>query len=181
LLTANPILCTMEPDVAALPANRLGVFFPAIRRKSTSCCRLMNVYRLVGLKFRTHWRGLSGQTEVGRELSEFFRRDPQTSVRSGGQRGCAVMNLAIVDKIVNALLYEGYILYPYRASTMKKPASLQFWASSIQGCTQRRNPAPTRGTMQTHCLAVDAGSASIEICVRFLRIVDRVVGVREES
>ena len=27
------------------------------------------------------------------------------------------MNTALIDRIVNAVLYEGYILYPYRPST----------------------------------------------------------------
>ena len=40
--------------------------------------------------------------------------DRETPVRSGG--GSDSMNRAFVDKIVNALLYEGYILYPYRPS-----------------------------------------------------------------
>ncbi|MGZ5020697.1 MAG: hypothetical protein ACXWAV_09720, partial [Chthoniobacterales bacterium] len=29
------------------------------------------------------------------------------------------MNRDLVDKVVNAVLYEGYILYPYRASSKK--------------------------------------------------------------
>ena len=29
------------------------------------------------------------------------------------------MNREIVDRVVNAVLYEGYILYPYRASSKK--------------------------------------------------------------
>jgi hypothetical protein len=29
------------------------------------------------------------------------------------------MNLKLVERIVNALLYEGYILSPYRASAIK--------------------------------------------------------------
>ena len=30
------------------------------------------------------------------------------------------MNQAIVDRIVNAVLYEGYILYPYRPSVKNR-------------------------------------------------------------
>ena len=29
------------------------------------------------------------------------------------------MNRELVEKVVNAVLYEGYILYPYRASSKK--------------------------------------------------------------
>ena len=29
------------------------------------------------------------------------------------------MNRELVDKVVHAVLYEGYILYPYRASSKK--------------------------------------------------------------
>lgn len=61
----NPVLREFEPDVEALLVNRVG--------GATRCYRLGvdECYKLVGL-VRTHWRGLSGGTEVWREIGNFF-------------------------------------------------------------------------------------------------------------
>ena len=90
------------------------------------------------------------------------------------------MNLNSVDRIVNALLYEGYILYPYRASSVKNHLRFNF------GVVYPRSYAESQSgndiwSMQTQCLASGGPSASVEICVRFLRIVDRTVGDYGES
>ena len=47
---------------------------------------------------------------------------------SQGRSG-AVMNLSAVEKIANAVLYEGYILYPYRPFGGEESAALQFRSS----------------------------------------------------
>ncbi len=36
------------------------------------------------------------------------------------------MNLSAVEKIANAVLYEGYILYPYRPSAVKNQQRFNF-------------------------------------------------------
>jgi len=66
----NPILNEMEADVEGLLVNRLGYS----RGYSTAEYYLLPIdqcYKLVGL-IRMHWKGLSGGTEVWRELGEFF-------------------------------------------------------------------------------------------------------------
>lgn len=66
----NPALGTMEADVEALLVNRLGY----ARGYSASEYYLLPIdecYKLVGL-IRMHWKGLSGGTEVWRELGHFF-------------------------------------------------------------------------------------------------------------
>lgn len=66
----NPILSRMHPDVSALLVNRVG----HVRGVSPAEYFLVPIdecYKLVGL-IRTHWRGLSGGTEVWREISSFF-------------------------------------------------------------------------------------------------------------
>jgi len=45
------------------------------------------------------------------------------------------MNSDLVDKIARAVLYEGYILYPYRPSALKNRSA------GISGCYIRR-PSP---------------------------------------
>jgi len=66
----NPALNNMEADVEALLANRVG----ASRGLSAAEYYIVPIdacYKLVGL-IRMHWRGLSGGTEVWKEIGAFF-------------------------------------------------------------------------------------------------------------
>jgi len=66
----NPILKKMEADTTALLVNRVG----HVRGAAPAEYFLVPIdqcYKLVGL-IRTHWRGLSGGTEVWREIGAFF-------------------------------------------------------------------------------------------------------------
>ena len=70
IVEANPILRDMPADVTALLVNRVG----HVRGISPAEYYLVPIdecYKLVGL-IRTHWRGLSGGTEVWREIGAFF-------------------------------------------------------------------------------------------------------------
>jgi hypothetical protein len=70
IVQANPILSWMQDDVSALLVNRVG----RVRGASPAEYYLVPIdecYKLVGL-IRTHWRGLSGGTEVWREIGAFF-------------------------------------------------------------------------------------------------------------
>ena len=71
----NPVLRRFEPDVEALLVNRIGSP-PRYYRAPIDQC-----FRLVGL-IRTKWHGLSGGTEVWREIDGFF---DNLDSRSGGQ------------------------------------------------------------------------------------------------
>jgi hypothetical protein len=70
IVSENPELGEMETDVEALLVNRVGYArgssFPQYYLLPIDEC-----YKLVGL-IRTHWRGLSGGTEVWQELGRFF-------------------------------------------------------------------------------------------------------------
>ena len=61
----HPLLETMEPDVETFLVNRLGT--PAMY----FIVPIDECYRLVGL-IRMHWRGLSGGTEVWKEIHKYF-------------------------------------------------------------------------------------------------------------
>jgi hypothetical protein len=65
LEAANPLLRTLEPDVEALLVNR------ARGARGHWIVPIDDCYALVGL-IRTRWRGLTGGSEVWRELGEFF-------------------------------------------------------------------------------------------------------------
>jgi Family of unknown function (DUF5947) len=65
----NPVLRELEPEVEALIANRVG----ANRGVEAQyyIAPIDECYRLVGL-IRLNWHGLSGGTEVWREVGKFF-------------------------------------------------------------------------------------------------------------
>ena len=84
------------------------------------------------------------------------------------------MNQALVDRIVNAILYEGYILYPYRPSVKNR----QRWTfgglypsayCAAQGGTE--SPA-----MQTECLVQGSPKTTLDVTARFLHLLARQVG-----
>jgi len=65
----NPVLRELQPEVEALLANRVGA-----NRGAASQYYIVPIdecYKLVGL-IRLHWHGLSGGTEVWREVATFF-------------------------------------------------------------------------------------------------------------
>jgi hypothetical protein len=65
LVRENVVLQEFEPDVEALLVYRLGPAREYYRTPIDLC------YKLVGT-IRTHWRGLSGGTEVWAEIARFF-------------------------------------------------------------------------------------------------------------
>jgi hypothetical protein len=65
LTAQNPVLRELRPDVEALLVNRVGREHLYYRVPIDAC------FKLVGL-IRTHWRGLSGGTEVWREINAFY-------------------------------------------------------------------------------------------------------------
>ncbi len=67
---ANPVLKEMDADVVALLANRVGASRGS-RSAEYYVIPIDECYKLVGL-IRAHWRGLSGGTEVWREVGQFF-------------------------------------------------------------------------------------------------------------
>jgi hypothetical protein len=65
LVTENPPLRDLEPDLEALLVNRVGGAGAYYRASLDRC------YELVGL-VRKHWRGLSGGSELWDEVERFF-------------------------------------------------------------------------------------------------------------
>jgi hydrogenase maturation protease len=85
------------------------------------------------------------------------------------------MNLAAVDKIAKAVLYEGYMLYPYRPSSVKNQQRWNFGVLCPQSYSDAQNGTEA-WTMQTECLVEGSSLTGIEVRVRFLQLVARSVG-----
>ena len=84
------------------------------------------------------------------------------------------MNLERVEKIAEAVLYEGYMLYPYRPSSVKNQ---QRWNFGVlyppSWCNQQSGS--DRCSMQTECLLKTDASTRLTVKVRFLQIVQRSI------
>jgi hypothetical protein len=74
-----------------------------------------------------------------------------------------------VRRIADAVLYEGYILWPYRKSAIKNRQRF----GTFGGVYPRGRDDPS--SMQTQCLVESAGHAVVDVRVRFLHVVDRQV------
>jgi len=85
------------------------------------------------------------------------------------------MNMNAVRKIADAVLYEGNLLYPYRASALKNRKRWNFGVLVPDGY-HRVYPESDPCTMRTECLVEGTPETMIELKVRFLHVVRRKVG-----
>jgi hypothetical protein len=82
------------------------------------------------------------------------------------------MNIPAVEKIATAVLYEGYMLYPYRASAVKNRRRFNFGVlypreyCDLQGGSENSE-------MRTECLITGTHFTTIEVKVRFLQLTAR--------
>jgi hypothetical protein len=74
------------------------------------------------------------------------------------------MNLATVDKIAKAVLYEGYMLYPYRPSSVKNQQRWNFGVLCPQSYSEAQNGSEA-WTMQTECLVEGSSLTGLEVRV----------------
>jgi hydrogenase maturation protease len=78
-------------------------------------------------------------------------------------------------KIAKAVLYEGYMLYPYRPSSVKNQQRWNFGVLVPQSYSEAQKGTEA-WTMQTECLVEASSATQLEIRVRFLQLVARSVG-----
>jgi len=79
------------------------------------------------------------------------------------------MSFAAAEEIARAVLYEGYLLYPYRTSALKNRLRWMF------GRLLPREYSLAHGesepwAMQTECLVAGTPETELEVCVRFLQL-----------
>ena len=90
------------------------------------------------------------------------------------------MSADSVDRIAAALLYEGYMLYPYRPSSVKNrqrfnfgviyPESYSLLESGVEPCA-----------IQAEFIVLGTAETSVEVRARFLQLVVRTSGSQEPA
>ena len=85
------------------------------------------------------------------------------------------MNLRAVEQIAKAVLYEGYMLYPYRPSSVKNQQRWNFGVLCPRSYSEAQNGSEA-WTMRTECLIEGSSLTGLEVRVRFLQLVARSVG-----
>jgi hypothetical protein len=75
--------------------------------------------------------------------------------------------------VADAILYEGYLLYPYRQSSRKNQARFQFGVLMPPAYKAVDELEPSAS--QTECLAEAADGTTVQIVVRFLHVQQRTV------
>jgi hypothetical protein len=83
------------------------------------------------------------------------------------------VNTKLIDTIAKAVLYEGYMLYPYRPSSVKNRQRFNFGVLYPKPYTEAQSGSDN-WTMQTECL-VEGASPAVEVKVRFLKLVARTI------
>ena len=84
------------------------------------------------------------------------------------------MNTAAADRIAKAVLYEGYMLYPYRPSALKNRQRFNFGVVYPQTFSDEQNGTDP-WIIRSECLIQGSVLSRIEVRVRFLQLVDRSV------
>jgi hypothetical protein len=80
-----------------------------------------------------------------------------------------------VRRIADAVLYEGYVLWPYRRSALKNQRRWTFGGVYPEAHSARRGGVDDPSTMRTQCLLEGGADATVDVRVRFLHVVERQV------
>jgi hypothetical protein len=81
------------------------------------------------------------------------------------------MNTAHVDAIANAVLYEGYMLYPYRPSSVKNRQRFNFGVLYPRPYCEAQSGSDA-WSLHTECL-IEATDPLLDVKLRFLKLMDR--------
>jgi hypothetical protein len=84
------------------------------------------------------------------------------------------MTRALVDQVADAVLYEGYLLYPYRPSSVKNRQRWSFGVLYPRSYSEVQGGADA-WTMQTECVVHGGLETVVHGRVRFLHLVERTV------
>ena len=80
-------------------------------------------------------------------------------------------------RVADAVLYEGYVLYPYRASAAKNQVRWQFGVLAPQPFAEANGGE--QWAQQTEVIAEFGVAAKVDVRVRFLQVQARTVEAAE--
>ena len=89
------------------------------------------------------------------------------------------MSLSLARAVADAVLYEGYLLYPYRASSQKNQARWQFGILGPPGAAEAG--AGEEPGMFADCLLSPGPQAEVEIHLRFLQLQTRTAEKADDA
>ena len=84
------------------------------------------------------------------------------------------VNLKRVEEIADAVLYEGYMLYPYRPSSLKNQQRFNFGVLYPQSWCESQSASDSH-SLQAECLLRASAQTQLTIKVRFLQLRERLV------
>jgi hypothetical protein len=82
------------------------------------------------------------------------------------------MKFEIAQRVADAVLYEGYLLYPYRASAIKNQVRWQFGVIMPRVYGESGSEP---WAMQTECLVEPGDASALDLKLRFLQVQSRIV------
>ncbi len=107
---------------------------------------------------------------------------PDAASRAGGADLAWPAGCESARSVADAVLYEGYLLYPYRTSSEKNRVRWQFGVLAPRDWIEARGPAreTVAGSVdtwrqRTECLLEAGGSARLRVRLRFLQLQHRSV------
>lgn len=83
------------------------------------------------------------------------------------------MNAKLIEDIAAAVLYEGYLLYPYRASALKNRQRWNFGVLYPRAYAEGQTGSSDAWSMQIECLLRAGPEATPSVQVRFLHLTSR--------
>jgi hypothetical protein len=83
------------------------------------------------------------------------------------------VDLDPLRRVADAVLYEGYVLYPYRASAQKNQSRWQFGV--VMPPAYAAAEESERDFMRTECVLEHTGRPAVQVIVRFLQLQRRIV------
>ena len=83
------------------------------------------------------------------------------------------MKFERAQKVADAVLYEGYLLYPYRAGSVKNQVRWQFGVVMPRDYSEGGGSEPW--AIQTECLIEPGDAPILDVRLRFLQVQARIV------
>src|SRR5262245_24779893 len=80
------------------------------------------------------------------------------------------MNFDLITPLADALLYEGYLLYPYRSTALKNQRRFSFGCLLPPSFPQPANSAEVP-EVQAECLLVGTNRTQVTVQARFLHLL----------